>query len=50
MKRLASLLATVSLCCGALAACTPRPTAAEPTAASFVEAIAEQDYEASTLR
>ena len=46
MKGLASLLATVALCCGALAACTPRPNDAEPTAASFVEAIAEQDYEA----
>lgn len=46
MKRLASLLATVSLCCGALSACTPRPNDAEPTAASFVEAIAGQDYEA----
>ncbi|MCT1413097.1 penicillin-binding transpeptidase domain-containing protein [Corynebacterium sanguinis] len=46
MNRLASLLAVAAMCCGALSACTPRPNDAEPTAASFVEAIAGQDYEA----
>ena len=44
---LASLLATVSLCCGALAACTPRPNGPEPTAEEFFEALATGDTSAA---
>lgn len=46
MNRLAPLALAVALGGAGLAACTPRPNDAEPVASSFLDAMAQQDYEA----
>ncbi|QPK82588.1 penicillin-binding transpeptidase domain-containing protein [Corynebacterium qintianiae] len=50
MNRAAPLIAALAVGTAGLVACTPRPNDAEPTASSFLEALAAQDYgELATL-
>ncbi|QNQ90451.1 penicillin-binding transpeptidase domain-containing protein [Corynebacterium poyangense] len=47
MKRLVSVLLSATLGAGTLVACTPRPADPKPVAEEFLQAFANQDYDAA---